>query len=268
MLLALAGVAAAGPGPRWAGPVSPIPRHQGWKSASFLYTARVRSGTAILALTVAAACSGGDDVRGSIKSDVRELVAERTGAKVESVTCPEDVELEAGTRFSCAAILEGGATIPVGVEMTGKRAYELDRSALYRWKVETQGMATMRAEWPALDPRDVRCPPEAAPGATLRCKVVILQGTETDVTVHIDAEGRIAYAPPDGVLLLGPLEQAIVDKLGPERGPTADCGGDIKYAPPNASFRCAVRYADGDETHAVVTVRDWVGNVAWVVHGG
>jgi hypothetical protein len=224
----------------------------------------VRSGPAILALVAAAACSGGDDARGSIQSDVRELVAGRTGTRVQSVTCPGDVKLEAGTRFSCAAILEGGAIIPVGIEMTGSRTYELDRSSLDRWKVESQLAVAMRTEWPGLEPREVRCPPEAAPGATLGCKVVILQGTEVDVTVHIDPGGRIAYTP-HGVLQLPALEKAIVDKLGADRGPTADCGGQVRYAPPHASFQCTVRFADGAETRAVVTVKDWDGNVAWVV---
>jgi hypothetical protein len=219
----------------------------------------------ILALAVAAACSDGPDVRAAIKSQIRDTVSERTRTGAQSVTCPEDVELKTGTRFSCAAVLPGGATIPIRVEMTNTTSYELDWAALDRWKVESQLASAMASEWPGLEPRDARCPPEAAPGASLRCTVVILQGVQLEVTVSIADDRRIAYTP-HGVLQLAPLEQQIVDRLAADdRTATADCGGQVRYAPPHASFSCGVRYDDGRQTEAVVTVKDWDGNVAWVV---
>lgn len=213
----------------------------------------------------AVACSGGSDVRDGIKSEIRERVTQRTGAEVQSVTCPKDVKLEDGARFACAVALPGGAILPIRIAMTGASTYQLDWASLDRWKVESQLGAAMRTEWPGLEPRQVQCPAEAAPGATLRCKVAILQGTEIEVTVRIADDRRIDYTA-HGVHSLTALEKAIVDRMGPQgQTATADCGGKVRYAPPNASFECTVRRGDGSETRAVVTVRDRDGNVAWVL---
>jgi Domain of unknown function (DUF4333) len=68
----------------------------------------------IAAAFVAAGCSQKLDT-GEIESGIQRDLAERTGTRIASVDCPDDVEADQGDRFRCTARAAAGERVPVEV---------------------------------------------------------------------------------------------------------------------------------------------------------
>ncbi len=68
-----------------------------------------------LVLLFAAGCTSYDraDAESTIVNDLSKRVEKFTGSPIESASCPEEVELEAGARFECTATLGDGSEIKI-----------------------------------------------------------------------------------------------------------------------------------------------------------
>lgn len=79
---------------------------------------RPGAGLATLALALAAGGCGSDTVdAGKVEAGIEQSLSTAT-AKVSSVSCPDDVEKQEGTTFTCDAKLEGGGKAKVKVTQT------------------------------------------------------------------------------------------------------------------------------------------------------
>lgn len=67
--------------------------------------ARFVTAVAVLAL-IGAACTSTLDTEG-LEEQIAALLDERGGPEVTEVTCPDDIEAEAGATFECAATGDG-----------------------------------------------------------------------------------------------------------------------------------------------------------------
>src|SRR5688500_16076845 len=80
---------------------------------------------ATAAMLVAAGCGSGtidaDEVEGEIEQQVSIATSE-----VASVSCPDDVEKEAGARFECQAKLEGGGKAVVTVTQVDRNDFRYE----------------------------------------------------------------------------------------------------------------------------------------------
>lgn len=140
---------------------------------------------ATAAMLVAAGCGSGtidaDEVEGEIEQQVSIATSE-----VASVSCPDDVEEEAGARFQCQAKLEGGGKAVVTVT-------QLDRNE-FRYEVKP---GTLEIADDTLEPylerelaeqgvsAQVNCPeltPVAA-GETTTCDVASAGGRQSTLTL-------------------------------------------------------------------------------------
>jgi hypothetical protein len=76
-------------------------------------------GAAALASLAIAACGSYDkgEAEDTITSDLSGQVEGITGSPITSASCPDDVELEAGTTFECTATLENGEELAVDAEI-------------------------------------------------------------------------------------------------------------------------------------------------------
>jgi hypothetical protein len=76
---------------------------------------------AALATVALAACGGGYDqgeAESTIVDKLSGQVDSAVGSPITSASCPDDVELEAGTTFDCTATLENGDELKVSAEIT------------------------------------------------------------------------------------------------------------------------------------------------------
>jgi len=75
---------------------------------------------AALAAVTLAACGGYDsgEAETQIDEKLSSQVEQAVGSPISSVSCPGDVELEAGTTFDCTATLENGEELTVNSEIT------------------------------------------------------------------------------------------------------------------------------------------------------
>jgi hypothetical protein len=83
----------------------------------------VLGATALLALAgVSAGC--GETVIDATKTEeqLQASLSKSLGTKVESVDCPGDVEVKAGTTFSCSVELQGGETQTVTLKIRNSDA--------------------------------------------------------------------------------------------------------------------------------------------------
>jgi hypothetical protein len=79
-----------------------------------------RTLTVGLALALAAVGCGSDTIdAGEVESGIEQSLSSAT-ASVSGVSCPNDVEKEEGTTFTCDAKLEGGGKAKVKVTQTSK----------------------------------------------------------------------------------------------------------------------------------------------------
>ncbi|MEX1262524.1 MAG: DUF4333 domain-containing protein [Actinomycetota bacterium] len=88
----------------------------------------VRLGCALAVLTsVAAVCNPPLDIEG-LEPQLQQQVEEFTGQSFRSVSCPDDVQPEAGGTFDCEAVDEAGATFTIRVSQSddqGNVSWEL-----------------------------------------------------------------------------------------------------------------------------------------------
>jgi hypothetical protein len=76
-------------------------------------------GGAALASLALGACGGYDkgEAESTITEDLSGQVEGITNSPISSASCPDDVELEAGTTFECTATLENGEELTVDAEI-------------------------------------------------------------------------------------------------------------------------------------------------------
>jgi hypothetical protein len=74
-------------------------------------------GAACLALLVLAGCTAKLDTD-QIEDGVKHDLAERTGASITSVKCPNEVDAKKGDSFDCTARTARGDVIPIHVVQT------------------------------------------------------------------------------------------------------------------------------------------------------
>lgn len=73
---------------------------------------------AVVAVTAACEVSfdfGGGLDTGAIETDISGGIERQTGIAVRSVDCPDDVDVEAGDKFTCTVTAEDGSTAAVDV---------------------------------------------------------------------------------------------------------------------------------------------------------
>ncbi|HEX6116668.1 MAG TPA: DUF4333 domain-containing protein [Solirubrobacterales bacterium] len=72
------------------------------------------AGTVTSALAIAACASyDRDQTESTIIDDLSPQVEEVTGTSIKSATCPEEVDIEKGTKFACTATLKSGTKVKV-----------------------------------------------------------------------------------------------------------------------------------------------------------
>ncbi|QYG93865.1 DUF4333 domain-containing protein [Iamia sp. SCSIO 61187] len=129
---------------------------------------------------------------------IRERLAETYDVTVDTVTCPDEVEVEEGATFTCRAEV-GDGRVEVDVRQTdGEGTLEVEARAaiLSTPRVEADIAATLADRF-ARDDVTVTCDGPAVrieePEATFACEAV--DGDETrEVEVRVrDARGALAY---------------------------------------------------------------------------
>jgi hypothetical protein len=129
---------------------------------------------------------------------IRERLSETYDVDVAAVTCPDEVDVEAGATFTCRARVSG-STVAVDVRQRddeGALDVAPNRAVLVARRVATD-IAEVLADRFDRDDVAVRCPGDPVrieePGATFTCTAV--DGEETkEVEVRVrDAQGALTY---------------------------------------------------------------------------
>ena len=68
----------------------------------------------VLGAVAAAGCASKLDT-GKIEVEIKKSLADRTGARIASVDCPDDVEAKEGDTFRCTATAATGKRVPIEV---------------------------------------------------------------------------------------------------------------------------------------------------------
>lgn len=139
------------------------------------------------------------------EASIRARVAEVSEVRISSVSCPDDIEVEAGGRFRCRVEVPGGV-VEVQVRQVdddGRLEAEPTRAVLVRERVADDVVAVLADRFDR-DDATVTCDGPAVRiepvGASFRCLAV--DGDETRVVeVRVrDTSGALAYTlvPPEG----------------------------------------------------------------------
>lgn len=156
--------------------------------------------TVLAAATVVAvglgACGGGAGVRqGDVEADIRAKLGDKTGATIESVTCPKDIPSKPGDGFTCTAFVKAGSTIEVPVTITSGGGFEWDYSGRSRDAKAVAEKVAVQMRTDLNDPGiKVTCPESVvvADGEAFECKAVDTEGLDAQVTVTVDGD-KVTY---------------------------------------------------------------------------
>lgn len=147
---------------------------------------------ALAAAAVLAACGGGAGVRQSdVEADIRAKLGDKTGASIESVTCPQEIPSKPGDGFSCTAFVKAGSVIEVPVTITTGGGFEWDYAGRSRdvAAISEKVAGLMRTE---LDDPGIKlaCPESVvvADGDSFECKATDTEGSEAEVIVTVDGD--------------------------------------------------------------------------------
>ena len=147
----------------------------------------------LLALPALAGCSETLNVDNAEKEIASGYAAQVPSADVRSVTCPDDISADVGTRARCALTLARDVRLDVDVRVTGddgKIRWETVGGTLPGDRVERKGAAALAART-GRTPDAIACPArvDMKIGSTTRCELTA--GDETyGATVTIkDASG-------------------------------------------------------------------------------
>lgn len=154
---------------------------------------------AIVVLVGAVACGQPAVLDGErTEARIAETVTETYGVEVDSVACPDEIEVRDGARFRCRARL-GAGTVPIEVRQTdGEGALDVmpTRAVLVTSRVEAD-IAEVLADRFERDEVEVACGGDPvrieAEGATFEC--VAVDGAEQKgVAVRVrDTRGALTY---------------------------------------------------------------------------
>ena len=137
-----------------------------------------------------------DDERG--ERFIRGVVAEQIGARVEAVTCPEDVKRKKGTTFTCAVTGADGSKGDVLVTQRDDEGASLLVNApfLHMGEAETV-MRKQIAKQAKVDDVAVACPEIVVlkKGALFRCRVTSAGRSRNVVARLTDEQGHFRYRP-------------------------------------------------------------------------
>lgn len=155
-------------------------------------------------VAVVAACGSPARLDGpKAEARIGERLAATYDVEVDAVSCPDDVEVDAGGAFTCEASIGEAGTVSVDVHQTddeGTLEVESRRAIISTARVEADIAATLADRFER-DEVEVTCEGPAvrleAPDATFTCEAV--DGDESkqvDVRVR-DARGALAYTLRD-----------------------------------------------------------------------
>jgi Domain of unknown function (DUF4333) len=92
-------------------------------------TAAIVTAAVALAVTGLLGCSLEKEVdTAAAESEIEKALAERTGAPIDAVKCPAEVEVKKGDVFHCRATAGDGSRIPISVT-------QIDGDGGVRWRI-------------------------------------------------------------------------------------------------------------------------------------
>jgi len=162
---------------------------------------RRSASASVLAVAIVLAACGDDapDPVSEAETGVAAVIADRleAGAGDVVVTCPEDVEIEAGAAFTCAVAVGGADSVDVPLAVTADGTIELRRAVVPTAAAEAYLAAELAgaAEGP-VEPDCGDAPLLVADvGAELRCEVVrTADGAVRPVVITVLAlDGTVRY---------------------------------------------------------------------------
>ena len=144
----------------------------------------------LVAVLVAGACGDSDDEAGGtsnrstvdaaeLEQEIEQNLSSKT-IEVESVSCPEDVKSETGTKFTCSAKFSAGGSAKVAVTET--RAPD---EFTYSFKPGTVKLAGAAVD----EELERQLEAKGVPGATVNCPSEIKVETGTTVTCPVTGAG-------------------------------------------------------------------------------
>lgn len=141
------------------------------------------------------------DLPRQIETRVASRLTERYGAAVESVHCPDSIEVAAGTQLACAASLANGTALPIDVEVTTAAGDYVAREkpVVLLGKLASVIAERYRARGELVG--DVDCGGAiriSEPGAAFVCTAAGSGGVPLEVRAEITSwQGRVELAYPD-----------------------------------------------------------------------
>jgi hypothetical protein len=141
------------------------------------------------------------DLPRQIESRVSSRLTERYGAAVDSVRCPDAIEVAVGTQLACAASLANGTALPIDVELTTAAGEYIAREkpVVLLGKLASVIAERYRARGELVD--DVDCGGAirvSEPGAAFVCTAAGAGGVPLEVRAEITSwQGRVELAYPD-----------------------------------------------------------------------
>ncbi len=154
---------------------------------------------ALLVATLALASCGGsaiDDAKA--ERFIRAVVAEQVGARVAAVTCPQDVEIRRGAKFTCVVTgVDGSKGDVLATQRDDDGSVVVDAPFLHVREAETVMTEQIEKQTKADDVDDVEvtCPEIVVveKDALFRCKAASA-GRSRNVTARLtDTQGHFRY---------------------------------------------------------------------------
>jgi hypothetical protein len=159
----------------------------------------MKGATLLLSFTplVFAGCPGQLDAA-KLEKEIAATIEDKTGAEVESVTCPKERTLKKGDEFTCKVDFEGGGDAKVAAEQTsdtGDVSFKLKGAVIVPKRLEKkiskgleeQGFSNIKVDCG----KKVRMAKE---DDTFTCKATDPQGVTRTLAVTVtDDDGNIAW---------------------------------------------------------------------------
>ena len=149
---------------------------------------RLAAGAGLAAAVVLAAGCGGQNVLDTdeVSGQIAAQIERQTGADVESVSCPTDIEAKAGSTFTCTVNGADGTSVTIDVEQTSDEG-ALSFQAPILHTTETEEIIAKDIGTGAT----VDCPELvlAKAGATFSCELGGTQSGSVRVTLSDDTGG-------------------------------------------------------------------------------
>lgn len=139
-------------------------------------------------------CSSGVDVSGA-ESTIKDGIINQTGTKVSEVTCPDDIELQEGGKFTCLAHAEDGSSAPIQAVQTdddGNIHYSINLISQVKAQKKLEAVIGTQVEQGI----SIHCPMlmAAVKGQKYRCQASLDSGTRAVIELTAtDNKGAFTY---------------------------------------------------------------------------